>query len=64
MEMIKKVRAKIDRDRTTFCNFCISKATKHTKDCPTKLEGFDKETAHALTEEEREKLIQEKIINK
>jgi hypothetical protein len=65
LEMMKKVKAKLDREKEIFCPFCVSKAIRHTKDCPTRVEGFDKETAHVLTEEEREKLIQEKeLINK
>jgi hypothetical protein len=65
MEQMKKVREKLNREKEIFCKFCISKAIRHTKDCPTRQEGFDKETAHALTEEEREKLTQEKeLINK
>ena len=65
LEQMVKIREKLNREKEIFCPFCVSKAIRHTKDCPTRVEGFDKETAHVLTEEEREKLIQEKeLINK
>ena len=65
LEQITKIREKLNKEKEIFCKFCISKAVRHTKDCPTRKEGFNKETAHVLTDEERESLIKEKeLINK
>lgn len=43
-----------------FCDWCISKATRHTNECPTKTEGFDPETFPKLTLDERESLTKQK----
>ena len=56
-EQIKKIREKEAYDRQIFCPYCTSKATKHMKDCPTRQPDFNQETAHVLTKEEREELI-------
>ena len=48
------------RRENIFCEFCVAKNVRHLKDCPTKQEGFDPETAHKLTKEERESLIAKK----
>lgn len=59
-------RAEQTRKSVTFCEWCISKATRHTQICPTKQEGFDAETTPKLTLEERNNLIKQKdeAINK
>ena len=59
-------RAEQTRKSLTFCEWCISKATRHTQICPTKQEGFDAETTPKLTLEERNNLIKQKdeAINK
>lgn len=53
-------RAEQTRKSLTFCEWCISKATRHTQICPTKQEGFDAETTPKLTLEERNNLIKQK----
>ena len=57
LEQIKKVRAKEDYERQIFCPYCSSKATKHMKDCPTRQPDFNAATAHVLTKEERDEII-------
>lgn len=59
-------RAEQTRKSATFCEWCISKATRHTQICPTKQEGFNAETTPKLTLEERNNLIKQKdeAINK
>jgi len=43
-----------------FCPWCVSKAARHTKICPTRKEDFDPENTPKLTSEEREILINKK----
>lgn len=56
-DLFKKIREIEIEKAGYFCPYCVSKAVRHFKDCPTRQEGFDKETAHELTKEEREELI-------
>lgn len=53
-------RKKLNKLAEIFCEWCISKATRHTKDCPTRNEGFDKNTTPKLSLEERELLRKQK----
>lgn len=61
---VKAWRAEQDRKSSIFCPFCISKAVRHSNNCPTRKEGFDPSTAHELTKDEREQLISQKNESK
>jgi hypothetical protein len=64
MEQIRKIRERLNSEKEIFCPFCVSKAQRHTKECPTKLLDFNPETAHKLTLEERDEILkQRELIN-
>ncbi len=53
-------RKKVTKLSEIFCQWCISRATRHTKDCPTRQEDFDRENTPKITLEERETLKKQK----
>lgn len=58
-DQARKWRAEQTRLEAIFCDYCISKAVRHTKECKTREEGFSEATPK-LTKEERENLIKQK----
>jgi hypothetical protein len=60
LEQMVAWRAEQNYKNRIFCEYCVTKAVKHLKDCPTKQPDFNPETAHKLTIEERELLIAQK----
>jgi len=60
VEQARKWREKQNKKALIFCPFCVSKGVKHLKECPTLVEGFDPQTAHELTLEEREAILANK----
>ena len=61
LDQIKKIRESEKIARGIFCPYCITRSPiKHTKDCPTTKDGFDKETAIHINQKEREELLKNK----
>ena len=56
-DQMREIRRVENIKNKIFCDYCVSKGVRHRKDCPTKVVGFDPETAHKLTIVEREELI-------
>lgn len=51
---MRKIRAERERKAAIYCEYCSSIGNRHTKKCPTRSEDFNPETAHKLTQAERE----------
>ena len=59
-QRMKAYREEQVRLAQIFCDWCVSKAVRNLKDCPTKLADFIPENTPKLTKEDREILIKQK----
>ena len=47
-DQMRKVRERLTKEAKRFCLFCPSLGMRHFKDCPTRQEGFNPDTAHKV----------------